>query len=178
MKWIILAFSPVPGLTQFLSGRNARGLVLMALGLVGLNGVVMLGPGLRPAGTGLAVTAFSWVVLGVGVGASILDTVRHVILMDRDRLARDKRLLLEKGIECYLREDTDAALLHFRELVNLDPQDADSRIYLASGLRDKGDTAGARKNFKRAAALNPHKWSWEAGEALKELGGKGERLRR
>jgi hypothetical protein len=165
----MLAFSPVPGLVQFLGGRNSRGFVLLALGMAGLNGVAVLGPGLRPESASLVVVVLAWAVLAGAMGASVLDTVRHVILLDRGKLAREKRLLLERGIECYLRRDVGTAALHFGELVNLDPQDADSRIYLASSLREKGDAAGARKNFKRAAALNSAKWSWEAGEALREL---------
>ena len=172
MKWVMLAFSPIPGFAQFLTGRNARGFALVAAGIVGLNGVAVLGPGLRPESTGLVVATLSWIALIGAGGASVLDTVRHVVLLDRSKLARNKRRLLEKGIECYLRDDAEAAMLHFAESVNLDPQDADSRMYLATALRAQGNFAAARKHFKRAAALNSTKWSWEAAEELHALDGK------
>lgn len=171
MKWIMLACSAVPGLAQFLAGRGGRGFALMALGLLGLNGVLVLGPELRPANVGLVVAVLSWVALVAAAGASVLDTVRRVVLLDRDKLARQKRDLLEKGIECYLRDDAGSAALHFSELVELDPQDADSRMYLAASLREKGDLAAAKRNFKRAAALNPAKWSWEVREEMERMVG-------
>jgi tetratricopeptide (TPR) repeat protein len=170
MKWVLLACSPVPGLVQFLNRRYGRGFLLLLAGLAGLNGVVALGPGLRPVSTGHLVLGIAWCVFVAAAGLSVIDTVRHVVLLDRDKLTSDKRHLLDRGIECYLKGDAEGASLYFTRLTHIDPQDADSRMYLASSLRAAGDVGGARRNFKRAAALNPSKWSWEAGVALRELG--------
>jgi tetratricopeptide (TPR) repeat protein len=170
MKWVLLACSPAPGLVQFLNRRYRRGFLLLLAGLAGLNGVAVLGPNLRPVSTGALISAVSWFALIAAAGLSIIDTIRHVVLLDRDKLASDKRRLLDRGIECYLKGDAEGASLYFTRLAHIDPRDADSRMYLASSLRAAGDAGGARRNFKRAAALNPGKWSWEAGVALKELG--------
>jgi tetratricopeptide (TPR) repeat protein len=169
MKWTLLGLSPIPGLVQFLSGRYGRGMLLLLAAALGLNGVLTLGPGLRPASASLAVSAISWLLLIAAAGLSILDTIRRVVLLDRDKLAKDKRRLLDKGIECYLKGDSEGAALYFTQLAHTDPQDADSRMYLASALRATGDIAGARRNFKRAAALDRTKWSWEVSVALKEI---------
>jgi len=172
MKWVLLTISPIPGLVQFINGRLGRGAMLLLAGVVGLNGVAVLGPGLRPASAGLAVSAISWILLVTAAGASIIDTIRHVVLLDRDKLAKDKRRLMDKGIECYLKGDSEGAALYFTQLTHIDPVDADCRMYLASALRAMGDIHGARRNFKRASALNSAKWSWEASVALKEMGEK------
>jgi tetratricopeptide (TPR) repeat protein len=169
MKWVLLACSPIPGLVQFICGRYSRGVILLLAGILGLNGIVVLGPGLRPVSAGLTVSAISWFLLVGTAGASVLDTIRHVVLLDRDKLAKDKRRLMDKGIECYLKGDSEGAALYFTQLAHIDPQDADSRIYLASALKAMGDLPGARRNFKRAAALNNAKWSWEVSLALKEM---------
>jgi tetratricopeptide (TPR) repeat protein len=169
MKWVLLACSPIPGLVQFMTSRPRQGLLLVIAGAVGLNGVLILGPQIRPEGASTAVLVISWIVL-LGAGSiSVVDTIRHVILLDRAKLTRDKRRLLDRGIECYLKGNAEDAAMYFTQMSHMDPQDADARVYLASSLKARGDAAGARRNFKRAAALNSAKWSWEVAVALKEL---------
>jgi len=159
--------SPIAGVAQLLRGKFLMGLVLLVIWMVALNGAAVLGPGLMPRSLSILVTAVSWCIFAAVAGVSIIDVLRHTHPQRREEFEKKKGRLLMDGITAYLQDDLDSAVRHLSEMVKLDIDDADARIYLAMAYKAYGDVAAARKHFKRCRALNKKKWCWEVDEGLK-----------
>ena len=165
MRWMII-ISPIAGMAQFLRGRMARGAFMFAVWIVALNGALVLGPTLMPNEAAAVVQAVSFGLLGAATAVSVVDVVRHSHPARVGRFADKRERLLATGIEAYLKDDLDAALDAIDEMVRMDIDDADARIYLAMVYEARGNHAMARRQFRKCRSLNRKKWGWEVGRAL------------
>ena len=165
MRWMII-ISPIAGMAQFLRGRMARGALMFAAWIVALNGALVLGPSLMPSTLAMVVQAVSFGLLGAATAVSIIDVVRHSHPARVGRFAEKRERLLATGIAAYLCDDLDTALDAIDEMVRMDIDDADARMYLAMIYKARGEHAMARRQFRKCRALDRRKWDWEVGREL------------
>ena len=169
MRLLTILLSPIAGVVQFLHGRYVFGVVLLFLWIAALNGALVLGPGLMPPESAFWVKLISWCVLGIVTIVSVIDILLRTNPRRVEEIEDRKNRMLLDGINAYLRDDLDAAVGFFSEMVKLDVNDADARMYLATAFRARGDTTPARRQFKHCRALDRKKWSWEVAEELKSF---------
>lgn len=168
MRWMIF-ISPIAGAPQFLRGRMLQGAAMLFVWAAALDGALILGPSLLPQDYSLRVVAVSWIVLTAVTAASVIDVLRHTHPERVGRFAQKRDTLLIDGIKAYLRNDLDAAIEAWEEMVRMDIDDADARIYLAMAYSARGDNTLARRHYRKCRALNRRKWSWEIRRGLNAL---------
>ncbi len=165
MRWMLI-ISPIAGMAQFLRGRMMRGALMFAAWIIALNGLLILGPALMPETTAIAVRAVSFCLLAAATSISVIDVLRHSHPTRIDHFTSKRERLLATGIAAYLKNDLDAALDAMDEMVRMDIDDADARIYLAMTYKARGNNAMARRQFRKCRSLNRKKWGWEIDRAL------------
>jgi len=153
--WITLPLSLVAGLGHLVLGRPRRGLALFlgasaAWNLAALSIVAPVAP-----------LSARTAQFGIGVGGALtifamIDVFRLGIYGRLPAVHRRRSELFEAAVDHYLRREYREARRKFDRLLDLDPADPVTRLYLATLERRAGSPEQAIHHARKALGAAPH----------------------
>lgn len=165
----VLLTALVPGAGHLVRREYLRAAALLLAFVLLVDGIVvgrmLIAPDSPERGRRIA----TW--SSVGAAGVWLLAMGHIVyvsfLFDEEAHRRRVEVLFCGGQQDYLRGDHEAAAAAFRQVVKLDPEDPDARLYLAAAYRALGRFWRARRQLRKCRSVDVSgKWAWEIAQAM------------